>query len=73
MQSISNYNKNRLKLSDTLREFENQIQSLVSDLDKYKQKENPSEKYIFYKQQQINSLKNTLEVFIEFQEVAQHK
>jgi hypothetical protein len=68
MQSISNYNKNRLKLSDTLREFENQIQSLVSDLDKYKQKENPSEKYIFYKQQQINSLKNTLEVFIEFQE-----
>ncbi len=68
MNSISNYNTNRLRLRDALKEFEQQIQSLTEDLERYRQKENASEKYIFYKQQQIGSLKNTIEIFIEFQE-----
>lgn len=68
MHTISKYNRNRLKLSDAIIEFEDQIKILIKDLDQYKQRDNASEKYIFYRQQQINSLKNTLEIFIEFQE-----
>lgn len=68
MQSVSNYNKNRLKLTEAINEFENQIKGLVKDLDQYKKKENANDKYIFYKQQQIKSLKNTLDVFMEFHE-----
>lgn len=68
MHTATNYNKKRLNFSDTLKEFEQQIKNLVSDLDNYKQKENHNKKYVFYKQQQINSLKDTLFFFYEFKE-----
>ncbi|MDF2447510.1 MAG: hypothetical protein K0R26_14 [Bacteroidota bacterium] len=68
MQTISNYNKSRLRITDALTDFETQIKNLTNDLEIYKQKENANERLVFHKQQQINSLKNTIDLFIEFQE-----
>lgn len=63
------FNKERHKLNDAIKQFENQISNLSEDLERYKSKENASEKYIFFKKQQIEILKSTLESFNEYSDV----
>lgn len=70
MSELKNKHNHRLKLIEALKEFQNQIENMVSDLNSYKLKPNCSAKYIYFKEQQIKTFQNILECFIEFQETA---
>lgn len=62
------FQKKKIELSDSLNDLDNIIDSMAKDLERYKQKENTSEKYIFYKEGQIMDLRRlrlTIEEFVE--------
>lgn len=56
----TNFNHERLKLVDAITQFQNQITNLKEDLLHYSNKPNASEKYIFFKQQQIKVFESIL-------------
>lgn len=60
-----NFNQERLKLVDALTQMQHQINALKQDLEHYKQKPNASEKYIFFKQQQIKVFETVMDSFNE--------
>lgn len=70
MSELKNKHNHRLKLIEALKEFQNQIENIASDLNSYKLKPNSSTRYIYFKEQQIKTFQNILECFIEFQENA---
>lgn len=70
MGASNNYHKKRLELSDALNEFKKQIEVLVKDLENYKLNPKANEKYIYFKNQQILSLKSILETFNDFQDTS---
>ena len=63
-----NFNQNRLKLVDAITQLQNQITNLKEDLQRYQVKPNASEKFVFFKQQQIKVLENVAETFTESME-----
>lgn len=60
-----NFNQNRLKMVDAITQLQNQITNLKEDLQRYEVKPNASEKFVFFKQQQIKVLENVAEAFTE--------
>jgi hypothetical protein len=60
-----NFNQNRLKLVDAITQLQNQITNLKEDLQRYQDRPTASEKYVFFKQQQIKVLENVAETFTE--------
>lgn len=55
-----NFNHERLKLVDAIAQLQNEINNLKEDLLRYSHKTNASEKYIFFKKQQIKVLESVL-------------
>jgi hypothetical protein len=62
------YSAQTIKLSDAIYSLQQEINLLIADKDKYSQKKEASEKFIYYKKQQIKSLQNVLLIFKDFQE-----
>jgi hypothetical protein len=63
---VQNFNAERLKLFDAVEQQTKQIESLKEDLQRYKAKAGASDKYIFFKSQQIKVLESTLETVIQY-------
>lgn len=63
---MQNFNAERLKLFEALEQQQTQIDALKEDLQRYKLKPGASEKFIFFKSQQIKVLESTLETVIQY-------
>ena len=61
-----NFNQERLKLADALKQLNDQITNLSEDLERYKATPKASEKFVFFKSQQIKILESILESFNEY-------
>lgn len=66
---MRNFNTERLKLADAITQQQNQIDALKEDLERYKARTGASEKYIFFKEQQIKTLQAVAESFTEYADI----
>lgn len=61
-----NFNQERLKLNDAVTQLQNQISGLKADFERYRQSPKYSEKFGFFKEQQIKILESVVESFNEY-------
>lgn len=63
---MKNFNAERLKLADATTQLKTQINALKDDLARYRARPDASEKYAFFKEQQIKTLEAVAESFTEY-------